>query len=52
MDHFHEILEDTPGYVRPGNQVDADSFISARNHEIQAMLNEISMLFNRSLKFT
>lgn len=40
MDHFHKIL-DTPGYVRPGNQVDAESFISARNEEIQALLEKI-----------
>lgn len=41
MDHLHKILDDTPGHVRPGNQVDADSFLSARNQEIQALLKEI-----------
>ncbi|VVC26851.1 POPLD,Ribonuclease P/MRP, subunit POP1 [Cinara cedri] len=41
MDHFHEIIDNTPGYVRPGNQVDVDSFLSARNLETQALLNEI-----------
>lgn len=46
MDHFHKILEDTPGYVRPGKQVDTESFLSARNKEIQALLREIRELFN------
>jgi len=41
MDHLHNILDKTPGHVRPGNQVDADSFLSARNQEIQALLKEI-----------
>lgn len=41
MDHFHEIIDNTPGYVRPGNQVDVDSFLSARNLETQALLKEI-----------
>ncbi|XP_060861547.1 ribonucleases P/MRP protein subunit POP1 [Metopolophium dirhodum] len=41
MDHLHTILENTPGHVRPGNQVDVNSFLSARNQEIQALLKEI-----------
>jgi hypothetical protein len=42
MDHFHKMLENTDGHIRPGNQIDVDSFISARNQEIQALLTEIS----------
>ncbi|XP_027842404.2 ribonucleases P/MRP protein subunit POP1 [Aphis gossypii] len=41
MDHLHKILDDIPGHVRPGNQVDVDSFLLARNQEIQALLKEI-----------
>lgn len=41
MDHLHNILDNTPGHVRPGNKLDADSFLSARNQEIQSLLNEI-----------
>lgn len=45
MDHFHKLLEKTDGHFRPGNQIDVDSFISARNQEIQALLTEISKFF-------
>jgi len=45
MDHLHRII-DTPDRVRPGNQVNTSSFLSARNHEIQAMLDEISELLD------
>lgn len=38
---FHEVLANTPGHSRPGNQMDVESFISARNQEMQALLNEI-----------
>lgn len=41
MNNLHEIIDNVPGHVRPGNQVDVDSFLSARNMEIQALLNEI-----------
>lgn len=44
MDHFHEVLLNDTGRVRPGNQIDVDSFISARNQEIQALLKEIRKL--------
>lgn len=48
MEHFHKILDNTDGHVRPGNQIDVDSFISARNLEVQALLTEISkLLINR-----
>lgn len=40
-DHFHEILASTPGHSKPGNQIDADSFINARNQEVQAILKQI-----------
>lgn len=45
MDHLHEIVANTPGHTRPGNQLDVESFISARNQEIQALLSEISKFF-------
>jgi len=45
MDHLHTII-DTPDRIRPGNQVNTDSFLAARNHEVQAMLDEISKLFD------
>jgi hypothetical protein len=53
MDHLHKILENTPGHVRPGNQVDADSFLTARNQEIQALLKEIrkSLFIRLSIHF-
>lgn len=44
MDHFHDILLKSTDQVRPGNQIDANSFISARNQEIQALLEEIRKL--------
>lgn len=44
MDHLHNIIANTPGHVRPGNQVDAHSFLLARNLEMQALLSEISKL--------
>jgi len=46
MDHLHTIVDNTPGHVRPGNQVDVNSFLSARNQEIQALLKEIRKSFN------
>lgn len=45
MDHFHQILEEATDHAKPGNQVDAESFISARNEEIQALLKEIRKIF-------
>lgn len=49
-DHFHEVLASTPGYNKPGNQVDVDSFISARNQEVQAILKQIGEQFLQVLK--
>lgn len=41
---FHEVLANTPGHSRPGNQVDVESFVTARNQEMQALLKEIRKL--------
>lgn len=46
MEHFHEVLVNASNHVQPGNQVDVDSFISARNQEIQSLLQEIRKLLN------
>jgi len=46
MDHLHKILDDIPGHVRPGNHIDVDSFLLARNQEIQALLKEIRKLLD------
>lgn len=45
MDHFHKILENTTDHAKPGNQLDTDSFLSARNLEMQALLKEIRKSF-------
>ncbi|XP_050539445.1 ribonucleases P/MRP protein subunit POP1 [Daktulosphaira vitifoliae] len=43
MDHFHDILGEDNNHSKPSSKIDVSSFISARNDEIQSLLNEINV---------